>query len=75
MSAFAFGLGVGTRNEDDKWLEVFFPAPVLAPSAALTAAAGKFDTQQPLDDRQLRQLRLDPGLSHHSVSLERHGGN
>ena len=59
MSAFAFGLGVGTRNEADEWLEVFFPAPLLAPSAAMAAAVGEFDTQQPLDNRQLRQLRLD----------------
>jgi 2,3,4,5-tetrahydropyridine-2-carboxylate N-succinyltransferase len=58
MSAFAFGLGVGTRNEADEWLEVFFPRPMLAPSEALAAAVAEFDTQQPLDDAQLRQLRL-----------------
>ena len=29
--AFAFGLGVGTRNSKGDWLEVFFPRPILAP--------------------------------------------
>ena len=58
MSAFAFGLGVGTRNTADEWLEVFFPRPVLAPSEALAAAVAELNAQQPLDDGQLRQLRL-----------------
>ena len=58
MSAFAFGLGVGTRNKADEWLEVFFPRPVLTPSEELAAAVAELNTQQPLDDGQLRKLRL-----------------
>ena len=37
-SAFAFGLGVGTHNRKGDWLEVYFPRPLLAPSASLCAA-------------------------------------
>ena len=36
--AFAFGLGVGTRNDKGHWLEIFFPQPLLHPSTALVAA-------------------------------------
>ncbi|MBT4519687.1 MAG: 2,3,4,5-tetrahydropyridine-2,6-dicarboxylate N-succinyltransferase [Halieaceae bacterium] len=45
-SPFAFGLGVGTHNQSGEWLEVFFPKPVLAPTAALadTVAALQSDT-------------------------------
>ena len=34
-NAFAFGLGVGSHNSKGEWLEVFFPDPILKPSAAL----------------------------------------
>ena len=44
-SAFAFGLGVGTHNGQGEWLEVFYPAPVLAPSPALVAAVAFVATQ------------------------------
>ncbi|MEP0202401.1 MAG: 2,3,4,5-tetrahydropyridine-2,6-dicarboxylate N-succinyltransferase [Halioglobus sp.] len=59
MSAFAFGLGIGTRNAAGEWLEVFFPAPVIAPSAGLAAATAELDTEQPLDNPTLHQLRMD----------------
>ena len=61
-SAFAFGIGIGTRNNDDEWLEVFYPLPALSPSAEFTSAVREFNTGQPLDDGELRQLRL--GLEH-----------
>ncbi len=32
---FAFGLGVGTKNQKGDWLEVFYPAPLVKPSAAI----------------------------------------
>ena len=38
---FSFGLGVGTHNQKQEWLEVFYPAPVLNPSAELAAAVAK----------------------------------
>ena len=43
-SLFAFGLGVGTKNQKGEWLEVFYPAPLLKPSAAITAAIAAIDT-------------------------------
>ena len=32
---FSIGIGIGTKNEDDAWLEVFYPSPLLQPSADL----------------------------------------
>lgn len=32
---FSFALGTGTQNSKGEWLEVFFPAPLHAPAAAL----------------------------------------
>ena len=37
-SFFALGLGCGTQNRDEQWLEVYYPAPVLHPDQALTDA-------------------------------------
>lgn len=38
MTAFALGLGVGTRNTAGQWLEVFYPQPLLNPSADVLGA-------------------------------------
>ncbi|HSB96511.1 MAG TPA: 2,3,4,5-tetrahydropyridine-2,6-dicarboxylate N-succinyltransferase [Spongiibacteraceae bacterium] len=35
---FALGFGIGTQNQKGEWLEVFFPAPLLHPSAAVLAS-------------------------------------
>ena len=32
---YSFGIGVGTKNKNGDWLEVFYPAPMLGPSAEL----------------------------------------
>lgn len=56
-SAFAFGLGVGTRNSQDQWLEIYFPQPVLSPSPALVAAVGDADSDVPLSSEQLSNLQ------------------
>ena len=45
-SAFAFGLGVGTHNSKGEWLEVFFPQPLLAPSAGIVNAAATCNSAQ-----------------------------
>ena len=39
MNIFAFALGIGTRDSQGNWLEVYYPRPSLKPSAA--ALAGK----------------------------------
>lgn len=39
MSAFAFAIGVGTKNNEGEWLEVYYQAPLLNPSEDLLAAA------------------------------------
>lgn len=33
---FALGFGIGTQNQKGEWLEVFYPAPLHQPSAAVT---------------------------------------
>lgn len=35
---FSFGFGVGTQNRNGQWLEVFYPQPLLNPSAELVDA-------------------------------------
>jgi len=55
--AFAFGLGVGTLNSNDKWLEVFFPQPILAPTRALVDAAAQCDNDAILSAAQLGELQ------------------
>ena len=34
---YAFGIGIGTKNNNGEWLEVFYPEPMLAPSDELAA--------------------------------------
>lgn len=36
-NAHSLGLGIGTCNAQGEWLEVYYPTPVLSPSAAATA--------------------------------------
>jgi len=56
-SAFAFGLGIGTRNGKGDWLEVFFPRPILHPAQQLVAAVGQCTTDQVLGAAQLQDLQ------------------
>jgi 2,3,4,5-tetrahydropyridine-2-carboxylate N-succinyltransferase len=56
MTAYAFGLGVGTQNSRGEWLEVFYPAPLLSPGDALAQCIDSQDTPQPLDGDALRTL-------------------
>ncbi len=56
-SAFAFGLGVGTHNSRGEWLEVFFPAPLINPPAAVAAAAAHCDSDTALDAAALDALK------------------
>ena len=56
-SAFAFGLGVGTHNSKGEWLEIYFPQPLLAPSAELAQAAAECDSAQALSREQLQALQ------------------
>lgn len=68
--AFAFGLGVGTRNRKGEWLEIFFPTPLLAPSPKLRAAVAELDSNTPLDEAQLRALQSafnDVGDTEHAA--------
>ncbi|MEM9253968.1 MAG: 2,3,4,5-tetrahydropyridine-2,6-dicarboxylate N-succinyltransferase [Pseudomonadota bacterium] len=57
MSAFAFGLGVGTHNSQGDWLEVFFARPLLNPGNELIAAVADLESGQTLDRLQLGTLQ------------------
>ncbi|GAB1259323.1 2,3,4,5-tetrahydropyridine-2,6-dicarboxylate N-succinyltransferase [Aurantivibrio plasticivorans] len=37
---YSFGLGIGTHNSKQEWLEVFYAQPLLNPSESLTTAIG-----------------------------------
>ena len=55
--AFAFGLGVGTRNSRDEWLEVFFPQPLISPGEEVVRAAAQCGSDSVLDADRLRDLQ------------------
>ncbi|PCH52020.1 MAG: 2,3,4,5-tetrahydropyridine-2,6-dicarboxylate N-succinyltransferase [Cellvibrionales bacterium] len=41
---YAVGIGVGTQNSQGEWLEVFYPAPLLDPSASIQTALSTLAT-------------------------------
>ena len=56
---FALGLGIGTTNSSGDWLEVYFPQPMLRPSAAAAAALQQslaVSDQQAVIELQAEQL-------------------
>ena len=58
---YGMGIGVGTQNSKGAWLEVFFPTPLLAPSAGIksalsTAITGQGDTTIELNKNMLTAL-------------------
>ncbi|QIB66681.1 2,3,4,5-tetrahydropyridine-2,6-dicarboxylate N-succinyltransferase [Kineobactrum salinum] len=54
--AYAFGLGIGTHNSNQEWLEVFFAQPLLQPPAELIAAIPASDNTSTLSREQLAAL-------------------
>lgn len=55
-SSLAFGLGIGTVNQQQHWLEVFFPTPVLAPNDTIQSAVSELPTGEMLSAEQLTNL-------------------
>lgn len=59
---YSIGIGVGTQNQKSEWLEVFYPAPLLNPDAAITTALSdalgysEGNTVINLDDSKLQRL-------------------
>jgi 2,3,4,5-tetrahydropyridine-2-carboxylate N-succinyltransferase len=54
--AFAFGLGIGTRNSQGAWLEVFYAQPILQPCRAIADAVAAFDNDRALQTDELQAL-------------------
>jgi len=73
MSAYALGLGIGTVNRDGDWLDVFFPQPLLHPSAALVGLfAGMGEAALSGDDlRKLARACHDLGAAELGTLAER----
>lgn len=58
---YSVGIGVGTQNSEGEWLEVFFPAPLLQPSAGVKSAlsailSGDSDAAVTMDANTLTTL-------------------
>jgi 2,3,4,5-tetrahydropyridine-2-carboxylate N-succinyltransferase len=58
---YSVGIGVGTQNSKGEWLEVFFPAPLLQPSAGVKSAlsailSGDSDATVTMDTKTLTTL-------------------
>lgn len=80
---FAFGVGTGTRDSRGDWLEVFYPAPLHAPDAALGSALaqscayrGGNETLEPDASarRELSHLMRAAGFDTQAELLERLAG-
>ncbi len=63
---YASGLGIGTRNKKGDWLEVYFPNPILNPSAKVFSLFNEFDNQQTIPKADLVKLagKLEQANSH-----------
>src|SRR6056300_833198 len=55
-SYFALGLGIGTQNSNGEWLEVFYPQPILNPSADLVTALAHIESGTVLSREVLLEL-------------------
>ena len=74
MKAFAFGLGIGTRNSRGEWLEVFYPQPLLAPDEQFLGALGRSFAGGELGSGELRALaaalaQIDPAQATLAAAL------
>ena len=72
-SAFALGIGPGTRDGSGNWLEVFYPRPMLAPSGSLLAMARELASPEPLSTQAVaslvRSLAEEPGFADIAAAL------
>ena len=74
MQVYAIGLGVGTRNRKGEWLEVFYPLPLLSPSAAVAAPLIERGDGFELDEQSLLKLAGEyraAGEDDHAALAER----
>lgn len=74
MDAYAIGLGVGTQNRSGDWLEVFYPRPLLQPSAGAAAPLLERGDGTILDEQALLELAREyraAGEQDHAALAER----
>jgi 2,3,4,5-tetrahydropyridine-2,6-dicarboxylate N-succinyltransferase len=69
-SAYAFGLGVGTLNSSGDWLEVYFPQPLLSPTAAVVKSASPCSNNAALTDSQLSEMQAALAASGETAQAE-----
>ncbi|WP_439105984.1 2,3,4,5-tetrahydropyridine-2,6-dicarboxylate N-succinyltransferase [Congregibacter sp.] len=65
MDAYALGLGLGTRDREGNWLDVFFPAPILSPAPSLAACFGKLGSDLALSADDLQALAVECDAAGH----------
>ena len=54
--ALAFALGLGTKNQQSSWLEVYYPSPVFQPHQSLVDAVEPFSAKDTLSHEDLFTL-------------------
>jgi 2,3,4,5-tetrahydropyridine-2-carboxylate N-succinyltransferase len=70
--SYCFGLGVGTHNNKNQWLEVFYPQPVIRPSAAIFEAIEAIvSSEKDPSDCRLNQSELKTLANALSVAGEK----
>lgn len=65
MDAYALGLGIGTRDKQGNWLDVFFPEPIFHPSASLLASVGEHESDAVLTTNDLLAIAKDCDVAGH----------
>lgn len=73
---YSFGIGIGTKNHRDEWLEVYYPAPLLRPKSsignAITAIVDSSDNNPVvvIDKQQLLSLAVNLDIHQESKQAE-----
>lgn len=69
---YSIGIGLGTKNAEGAWLEVYFPYPLLNPSAAMTDALiktlGYSGGNQTLEIENTKAYELGEALGDHPLA-------
>lgn len=81
MSAYALGLGIGTRDSAGNWLEVYYPQPMMYPSDDLSRVFAEVASSETLGDTELKAIastaqQSEPELASFALRLiERDAGD
>ncbi|MEM6605319.1 MAG: DapH/DapD/GlmU-related protein [Pseudomonadota bacterium] len=74
MTLHAYGLGIGRKSSDGRWLDVFFPKPVAEPDTKVAACFDGMDrctTLDPLDLHALGEALANAGAANDAALTSR----